>query len=257
MDRLHLAFHCNGMNLAGTLDNAPGTTGLLVVTGGQEPRCGAFGWQARLAREISSAGFPVFRFDRRGIGDSDGEDRGFERSSADIAAALRAFRALVPQMTRVTGFGNCDGASALMLTEGLGFDGLVLSNPWTFDEGDEDLPSPASVRARYRSKLSRPSELIRLVTGKVSLGKLVHGMKQATRSGQETSRLSISLRDAVGGFDGRVRFLVAENDRTAQAFVQNWPADERILTCAGAGHAYAEPEARDWLRTQVLASLRA
>ena len=257
MTRLPLGFHCSGMTLAGTLDNAPGTTGLLMVTGGQEPRAGAFGWQARLAGEIAAAGFPVFRFDRRGIGDSDGEDRGFDKASADIAAALRSFRALVPQMTRVVGFGNCDGASALMLTEGLGFDALILSNPWTFDEGDTALPSPAVVRARYRSKLSDPRAMMRLLTGRVSLRGLGKGMKQALQDEPGPSRLSQELREGIAQFEGPVRFLVAERDRTAQAFQSAWPADDRIRSCAAAGHAYAEAHARTWLREQVLEVIRA
>ena len=61
---------------------------------------------------IAAAGFPVFRFDRRGIGDSEGDNRDFRKSSKDIAAALLAFRAIAPQVQRVTGFGNCDAASA-------------------------------------------------------------------------------------------------------------------------------------------------
>ncbi|MXO50394.1 hydrolase 1, exosortase A system-associated [Erythrobacter gaetbuli] len=257
MKRLHLAFHCNGLNLAGTLDNAPGTTGLLIVTGGQEPRAGAFGWQARLASEIAAAGFPVFRFDRRGIGDSDGEDRGFDKSRADIAAALRSFRALVPQMTRVVGFGNCDGASALMLTEGLGFDALVLSNPWAIDEEDGPLPSPARTRARYRAKLADPGAIWRLLTGKTDLGKIKAGLKQAAKGESGPSRLAQELQEALGQFDGPVRFLLAQNDRTAQAFADNWPSDERIRQCPGAGHAYAELDARAWLRSQLLEALRA
>ncbi len=56
----------------GTLDDAPGTTGLLIVSGGNEVRAGAFAGQARLAAEIAAAGHPVFRFDRRGVGDSTG-----------------------------------------------------------------------------------------------------------------------------------------------------------------------------------------
>ena len=98
MTRLPLTFECEGSRLAATLDNAPGSVGLLVVSGGNEIRAGAFNGQARLAREIARAGFPVFRFDRRGIGDSEGENRGFRRSRRDIAAALLAFRAIAPQI---------------------------------------------------------------------------------------------------------------------------------------------------------------
>ena len=91
MKRLHLSFECREDRCAATLDSAPGTTGLLMVSGGNEIRAGAFNGQSRLAAEIAAAGFPVFRFDRRGIGDSEGTNRGFRKSTKDIAAALLAF----------------------------------------------------------------------------------------------------------------------------------------------------------------------
>ena len=76
MKRLAHTFGCGSLSLAATLDTAPGGTGLLIVSGGNEIRSGAFGGQADMAPRIASAGFPVFRFDRRGIGDSDGENDG-------------------------------------------------------------------------------------------------------------------------------------------------------------------------------------
>ena len=81
MNRLHLTFECADSTLAGTLDMACGASGLLLVSGGNEIRSGAFSGQAALAARIAAAGFPVFRFDRRGIGDSGGENKGFRNSA--------------------------------------------------------------------------------------------------------------------------------------------------------------------------------
>ena len=117
-----MTFPIGSSTLAGTLDTAEGATGLLIVSGGSEIRSGAFSGQSLLAARIAEAGFPVFRFDRRGIGDSDGEDRGFRSSMNDIAAALAAFQAMAPKLDRVIGFGNCDAASALMLGGGVPVD---------------------------------------------------------------------------------------------------------------------------------------
>ena len=163
--RLHLTFSCEGSTLAATLDTAPLTTGLLLVSGGNEIRSGAFRGQARLAQTIAKRGFPVFRYDRRGIGDSEGENLGFTQSEPDIRAAIEAFRAIAPQVNRVFALGNCDAASALMLASGAGCDGLVLSNPWTIEDDADDSPPPQAIRARYAEKLRNPREVARLLRG--------------------------------------------------------------------------------------------
>lgn len=261
MSRLALTFNCQGATLAGTLDTAPGTSGLLLVSGGNEIRSGAFAGQAHFAAEIARTGFPVFRFDRRGIGDSEGSNRGFRHEREDIAAALAAFRAMTPQLGRVVGMGNCDAASALMLAGGSRCDALVLCNPWTIedtgDDSSEDATPPASaIRARYLEKLKNPREVVRLVSGKVDLGKLMRGIAKAARPKAAPSSLTAEMRAGLEKFDGPVRILLAEADRTAQVFAENWDDDPRIARCPGAGHAFVEPQARQWLREQVLGALR-
>ncbi len=262
MTRLSHTFGCGSLMLAGTLDTAPGTTGLLIVSGGNEIRSGAFGGQADMAARIAAAGFPVFRFDRRGVGDSDGENRGFRHSAKDIAAALDAFRAMAPQLTRVVAFGNCDAASALMLARGAGVDGLVLSNPWTIEQDDsetpDDTPPPAAVRARYLEKLKNPREIMRLLGGGVDLRKLARGVIHALKPPPPPTSLAQEMATGLAGFTGRVTILLATADRTAQVFAAGWdPADPRIRRCDGAGHAYVEPEHRAWLEAQLLEMLRA
>lgn len=263
MTRLHLDFGCGSLKLAGTLDNAPGLTGLMIVSGGNEIRSGAFAGQARLAARIAEKGFPVFRFDRRGIGDSEGENRGFRKSARDIRSALTAFRALAPRVERVIGFGNCDAASALMLNAGAGFDGLVLSNPWVMETGASgngvaaNLP-PAAIRARYAQKLTKPSEWARLFKGEIDLQKLGRGLIRSASKNAPPSSLAEEMQIGLAAFEGQVRILLACADRTAQIFERNWDAaDPRIAHCQGASHAFVEPDAHEWLEQQVLAALRA
>jgi exosortase A-associated hydrolase 1 len=228
---------------------------LLIVSGGNETRAGAFSGQAELAGRIASAGFPVFRFDRRGVGDSEGENRGFRHSAADIAAALAAFRKAKPKLTAVAGFGNCDAASALMLTGGTGFDALVLANPWTIESDDGALP-PQAVRARYSEKLRNPREVWRLLTGKVSLSKLAGGLRQALRPAPAPNGLAEEIAAGLSRFPGPSTILLAARDRTAQAFDAAWDAqDPRIRRCEGASHAFAETGARDWLFEQLTGDL--
>lgn len=261
MTRLQFEFGCQGLKLAGSLDTAPGITGLLIVNGGNEIRSGAFSGQSHLAASIANKGFPAFRFDRRGTGDSEGDNRGFRKSSGDIAAAIEAFRAMAPQVERVFAFGNCDAASALMLMKGQGLDGLILSNPWTIenaaDSSGEPQHSPDAVRARYAAKLKNPREIVRLLKGGVNLRKLGQGLAKAIRPGPPPSTLAQDMRQGLAEFDGSVDILLAQADRTAQAFEYAWDeSDTRIKRCAGAGHAYGEPEHRTWLEAQVLAALR-
>jgi len=256
MSRLHLTFACGSLTLAGTLDTAPGHTGLLIVSGGSEIRSGSFSGQAKLAARVAQAGFPVFRFDRRGVGDSEGEDHGFRSSTRDIANALSAFRAMAPDLDRVFAFGNCDAASALMLTRGAGFDGLILSNPWSFEGDAEDTP-PTAIRQRYEKKLKNPSEVLRLLRGGVDLRKLSRGLLKSAQPSPGPSSLLTEMREGLENYSGSVTFLLATADRTAQMFAEGWdPSDNRIERCEGAGHAYVEPEHRDWLEKRVLAELR-
>ena len=258
MSRRHFSIPCEGEMLAATLDEGAHPAGLLIVTGGNETRAGAFSGMAALAARIAAAGHPVLRFDRRGTGDSTGGNSGFRGSGPDIAAAIEAFRAEVPGLRRIVGFGNCDAASALMLAGGAGCDALLLANPWTFDEESAERHSGADLRRRYLGKLRDPGELARLLAGKVSFTKLAGGLRQALApGGAGGSALAREMAGGLSGFAGEARILLAERDRTAQAFRENWPGgDWPVETCAGASHAFVEAEAREWLFNQTLAALQ-
>lgn len=255
--RRHFTFDCEGSRLVGTIDAAPGAAGLLIVSGGNETRAGAWDGQAELAARIAAAGFPVLRFDRRGVGDSEGTNRSFRHSGSDIAAALAALRRECPAVLRVAGFGNCDAASALMLARGAGCDGLVLSNPWTFDDDAAEPPAEV-VRAHYRRRLADPAALRRLLTGKVAIGAALRSAVGALRRPPPAqSPLLREMALGIDGFDGEVAFLVAGRDRTGLAFAAGWDKrDPRVATCPGASHSYVEPDARDWLAGQLLRMLR-
>jgi exosortase A-associated hydrolase 1 len=270
VSRRFITFSCDGNRIAATLDTAPSSTGLLLVSGGNELRAGPWNSQALIAERIAAAGFPVLRFDRRGIGDSEGPNSGFENSGPDIAAAIAALRAHVPTLKRVVAYGNCDAASALMLAQGAGCDALVLANPWTFEpEPESQEPAtdaappepapmpPAVLRAHYLRRLTDPQAVWRLLTGKVNVFKLAGSLADAAKPAAGPSSLAGRMAEMLGKFEGPAAILLAERDRTAQVFRTNWDkADARIRTCPGASHSFVEPQARLWLQGQILAALR-
>ena len=201
MSRRHILFACEGATCAGTLDKADGRTGLLIVTGGNEVRAGAWNGQAMFAAKISGAGFPVLRFDQRGKGDSDGPPGDFRSNGPDIAAALAAFRAECPALTRVVAIGNCDAASALMLGGGVGCDALVLSNPWTIED-EEAAPPPEALRGHYARRLTDPAAILRLLRGGVNLRGLLGSLIGALRPAPPPTGLAQDMADGLAQFSG-------------------------------------------------------
>lgn len=258
-----LNFGCDGDVLAATLDGAPGCSGLLIVSGGNEIRIGAHRGMATLADEISATGHPVFRFDRRGVGDSSGQNHGFTSSGPDIAAAISAFRAACPQLTRIVALGNCDAASALVLHAHDGLDALILANPWVIERSDE-LPVPAAIRARYAERIRDPKAWVGLLSGGISLKKLASGLLRIATP-QRPSSLASSVAQGIAAFAGPVHILLATRDGTAIAFAAEWekPGFEAartkhnllVVRLDSASHSFANTDDKATLRTTLLRAL--
>ncbi|QGN53202.1 hydrolase 1, exosortase A system-associated [Novosphingobium sp. Gsoil 351] len=248
-------FACGDDVLFGTLDAAPGPFGLLIVSGGNEIRAGSWAGQAQLAAQVAAAGHPVFRYDRRGVGDSAGVNRDFRETRDDIAAAIAAFRTAAPGLRKIAGFGNCDAAGALMLfAASLQIDALVLANPWTVEGEDRAAQAPAALRRRYAAKFADPAAWKRLLGGAIDLRKLATGLRQAAATAPK-SALAEQMREGLAQFGGPVDILLAERDRTAQLFTAAWGDDGRIARLASASHSFADQAARAWLLKRVLDAL--
>ncbi|UZK66484.1 hydrolase 1, exosortase A system-associated [Sphingomonas sp. M1-B02] len=257
-----IAFPCAGETLVGSLDEAPGTTGLLIVSGGNEVRMGAHRGMAMLAARLAEAGHPVFRFDRRGIGDSTGENQGFESSAEDIAAAAAAFREA--GVERIVAFGNCDAATALAFFHRLaGIDALILANPWVIEASD-DLPPAAAIRARYAERMRDPKEWLRLARGGVSIIKLFKGLaKSSQRKSEARDGLAPRLATALAATNVPITLLLAQGDNTALAFADALkgrafdPVRPRLKLeqLDSASHSFASVSDKDWLFERILAAL--
>ncbi|MBB4839479.1 exosortase A-associated hydrolase 1 [Sphingomonas kyeonggiensis] len=257
-----ISFPCAGETLAATLDEAAGKTGLLIVSGGNEIRIGAHRGMALLAARVTQAGHPVLRFDRRGIGDSTGENGGYESSAEDIAAAARALRDAGAE--RILAFGNCDAATALAFFHAsAGIDALLLANPWAIEPTDA-LPPAAAIRSHYAAKLRDPREWLRLLRGGVNIAKLLRGLRKASQKPSEApAGLTARLATALGGAQVPVTILLAKGDNTAIAFADAfkgaaWEAARartKVETLDSASHSFAAAADKDWLLQRVLERL--
>lgn len=260
--RRMIGFDCEGARLAGTLDEGNKPTGLLIVSGGNEIRSGAHSGQAAMAAHFASLGYPVLRFDRRGVGESEGDNSGFEASGPDIAAAVSAFRREVPTLNRTIAFGNCDAASALALFA-KDVDALVLANPWVIEGKSDDAPTPpsaAAVRARYWNRLKNPRSLIDLFTGKIDLRKLAGGLVRATKQDAQTG-LAARIGVVLEASTVPTAILIAQRDTTAMAFMAAWKdvsfasvrarANLTLTTHDTPSHSFAEPQAKAWLLDRI------
>jgi exosortase A-associated hydrolase 1 len=263
-----IAFRCGADTLVGTLDRGDNTRALLIVSGGNELRIGAHRGMAMLAARLAAQGHSIFRFDRRGIGDSTGVNRGFETTGPDIAAAIAALRQALPSLTHIAAFGNCDAASALALHDTSGIDALVLANPWVIEPGGDELPPAAAIRARYAERLRDPRAWGRLVTGGVDLKKLAGGLAKLRGAGERDAapeRLSGRVAAGLTAKSIPVTILAAERDNTAIAFLEAWetpafaPLHERIKLerLATDSHSFHRDADKTWLERQLVAALAA
>ena len=258
-----IEFDCAGERLMGTLDLGHARTALLIVSGGNEIRTGAHRGMALLAQRIAALGVPVLRFDRRGIGDSTGTNRGYAASGPDIAAAAAALRAQVPRIERLVGFGNCDAATALALFHReAGLDALVLANPFAVAP-QGDLPAPAAIRAHYADRLRDPRQWLRLVRGSVDFGKASKGLRAIIPGSDQEESPAQAMARALRDSDVPLTLLLAQGDHTARAFRAAWRkpafrtvrARAQVQECDTASHSFARPGDQDWLFQQVRAAL--
>jgi hypothetical protein len=127
-----VSFHCQGSCMVGIIDlpERPLTRGVLVVAGQPHSRLGESRQYAMLARALARRGITVMRFDRRGVGDSEGCDH----NDNDVLAALREFGSQVPALRDIVLLAP---ATSVALSEALAcaadeeqISGLVLLETW-------------------------------------------------------------------------------------------------------------------------------
>lgn len=255
-----LMIDCEGERLGASHDEAAGDTAILIVTGGSQTRIGSHRVFERLGAALAEAGHPCLRFDRRGVGDSSGDDAGFRACGPDIAAAAAALRRHSPLAGRLIGIGLCDGASALAFQgQAGGLDGLILINPWLV-EAEADAPPPAAIRQHYRQRLTSLEGWKKFATGGISYRKAFRGVTKIAAP-QRASALAAEVAGSLRRNRRPTAIILAAQDATAIAAAAELKAPQfeglidATLEVATDSHTFARPGDLDALRAAVIEAI--
>jgi exosortase A-associated hydrolase 1 len=218
-----LRFTCNGSGLVGIIDvpERPLPRGVLVITGGPQYRVGSHRQFTLLARLMAQRGIPVMRFDRRGMGDSEGEPRSFEEIDDDIRAAMKEFFAQIPDMKEVVIWGLCDAATAAAFYAGADerVCGLVLLNPWVrTPEG----AARAMLRHYYLARLREVAFWKKVARGDLDFAASAAALRQNMRLAaiERRSLLPQRVVRSLAAFNGHVMVVLSGDDLTASEFAR-------------------------------------
>jgi len=170
-----LILPCEGDHLLAVLSEPEGQNtgdlGVVIVVGGPQYRAGSHRLFVQLARMLASAGFPVLRFDVRGMGDATGTLRDFECITPDIGAAIDGLCTANPNLRRIVLWGLCDGASAALMYLGDRADprvsALALVNPWVRTVGTQ---ARARLKHYYLRRMFSGDFWRKALGGRVGLG---------------------------------------------------------------------------------------
>lgn len=227
-----LRFACEGETLFGILarPETPAELGVVIVVGGPQTRVGSHRQFVLLSRALAAGGFPVLRFDVRGMGDSSGEKRNFEQITPDIAAALDTLQAVCPAVKRIVLWGLCDAASAALFyvdaTHDPRLTGLILLNPWVRSEASL---ARTQVKHYYGRRLMQAEFWRKLLSGRLNVlraaGEFFQKLSQ-TRVGN-TTPLSFQQRMARAWreFSGSILLILSGDDYTAKEFLDTAQSD--------------------------------
>lgn len=269
-----LCFSCQDDTLYGilTMPQQPSSRAVLIVVGGPQYRAGSHRQFVLLARDFASHGYPVLRFDYRGMGDSEGESRNFEQIGDDLRAAIDQLFEAAPSVREVVIWGLCDGASAAMfyVHQDERVSGLVLVNPWARTEEGE---AKARLKHYYHGRLLDSDLWKKVACGTfdysaaarslwTAVGR-AYGKFPAANERCSAQSLPDRLHDALARFKGASLLIMSANDLTAQEFAdlvqqsEKWrelisrPQVQRY-ELIGANHTFSRREWREELLARTL-----
>jgi uncharacterized protein len=196
------------------------SVGVVIVVGGPQTRVGSHRQFVGVARVLAQAGVPAFRFDYRGMGDSDGAPRTFESIDDDIAAAIDAFIEAT-RVARIVLWGLCDAATACLTyaPRDARVIGVVALNPWARSPQGE-----AAVRLKhyYLQRVLSREFWAKLVTGGLRLRRSATEVFDTLRVRRERAVPQIDylerLHRALRALDRPVLLFLSGRDFTAREF---------------------------------------
>ena len=198
--------------------------GVVIVVGGPQYRAGSHRQFVLTARAFASAGFPVLRFDYRGMGDSDGEQRTFESVHEDIHMAIDT---LVQEsgVSQVVLYGLCDAASAVLMycTDDPRVAGLIILNPWVRTVQGE---ASAQLWHYYPRRILQRSFWAKLFQGNLPVVRALGGLFGTVKRSQAASGATSAPRESFiarmlkgcSSFRGQILLLISGRDLTAAEF---------------------------------------
>ncbi len=222
---------------------------VIVVAGGPQYRAGAHRQFVNLARKLARTGYPVLRFDLRGMGDSSGVHLGYRHSEPDIRAAIDVLMDSQPQLQDVVLFGECSSASGILFYAWRDprVTAIALTNPWVrTDEGRAQVILKHYYLDRLRSREFWRSvarghyDVVESLRSFLSVSKTYLRGKRATRQAMDMSTdmdiasLPLPQGTAAGlrRFSGEVMLLMSGRDYIALEFdevVSSSPAWRGLL----------------------------
>lgn len=267
-----LVFPVAGERLLGIVarPDSPRDCAVLLVVGGPQYRVGSHRQFLLLSRRLAAAGYPVMRFDYRGMGDSGGAVRSFDAVGEDIGAAIDAFLEACPGVRRIVLWGLCDAASAALLHVQASRDpriaGLVLLNPWVRSEASL---AQTHIKHYYGQRLLQRAFWVKLLSGKMQIVRSLRGLlgNAMLARGTGSPRQSRSFQDLMAEgwrqFDGEVLVILSGQDYTAKEFLEYvasdaaWSGvlDSRKLSrvdVADADHTFSSEELRSRVENETL-----
>lgn len=221
-----LVFDCKGSALLGVLyspSESDLNIGVVIVVGGPQYRVGSHRQFTLMARELAIRGFPTLRFDYRGMGDSDGEYRGFEHIGEDIRAAIDALFREQPTLHGVVLWGLCDAASAIFAYAPTDrrLLGIIAANPWARSEATL---ARTYVKTYYLQRIFQRTFWEKMLRGGVQVGSALRGAasywrqsRTASQTNESGSYLDRMLR-GMASFQNPILILTSGRDLTAAEF---------------------------------------